>query len=271
MNEQKNFSYIKKVVLGVEYNGKNYHGWQNQPNVRSVQHNVEFALSKIANENIRTFCGGRTDSGVHAIEQVIHFETKSNRSDVSWVYGTNHYLPIDISVKWSRIVDKSFHARFSAVSRTYRYFILNDLVNSAIISENVCYQRKFLDENKMNKASRVLIGEKDFSSFRSSKCQSKSSVKKIRKVQVFRRENYVIIEITANSFLYNMVRNIVGNLIEIGLKKKKINWIEELLYLKDRKKSLKKAESKGLYLMYIEYPQMYNLPVEHKWPLFLPR
>jgi tRNA pseudouridine38-40 synthase len=256
----KSSNRIIKLALGVEYNGSLYSGWQLQSDTRSLQGELERALSEIADHPIKTYCAGRTDSKVHSIGQVVHFETKSIRKEVAWTIGVNSFLPKDISVTWVRPVVKDFHARFSAISRTYRYIIYNASFRSAMLYGRVVHFRSPLDTEKMHRSGQYLLGEKDFSSFRSSKCQSRTAWRKITSLQVKCFSPYIILEVKANSFLHHMVRNIAGSLIEIGRGNKGEEWIQKLLALKDRSKAPATAPPEGLYLVSVDYPRSYNLP-----------
>ncbi|QCI23750.1 tRNA pseudouridine(38-40) synthase TruA [Buchnera aphidicola (Macrosiphoniella sanborni)] len=251
---------IKKFALGIEYNGSSYHGWQMQKNVSSIQEEVERALSKIANHKINIVCAGRTDAGVHSIGQVVHFYTTAKRKKISWLIGTNRYLSRDISVKWVQEVPGNFHSRYSAIARSYRYIIYNNDVRSVFFPNKLYFVHKKLNEKKMFSEAQCLLGEHDFTSFRSIGCQSFSSWRKIIKLNIFRSNNFIIIDIKANSFLYHMVRNIVGSLIEVGANKKKEFWIQELLTKQNRNYAAATAPARGLYLSSIEYPLHFNIP-----------
>ncbi|CAD83185.1 tRNA pseudouridine synthase A [Candidatus Blochmanniella floridana] len=248
---------MQKLVLGVEYDGSMYCGWQKQKCVSSIQSCLEYALSKVSSESILVFCGGRTDSGVHALEQIVHFETQLKCSRSAWTLGVNCHLPNDICVRWVSEVDNSFHARFSAISRRYCYFIYNNRIRSAVFCKRVWSYSRFLDVNKMSKAAQYLLGENDFSVFRSSGSQSCSTNRNIYHLRVIRQGHYVVIDIRANAFLYRMVRNIVGSLVEVGCGNKPVTWILELL--KNYRGSLNRitAPASGLYLVEIKYPRYY--------------
>ncbi|QTM69303.1 tRNA pseudouridine(38-40) synthase TruA [Buchnera aphidicola (Hormaphis cornu)] len=251
-----------KIALGVEYYGNNYHGWQKQNKVISIQEILEIAIAKIANHAIKVICGGRTDKGVHSVGQVVHFKTVSERNEYSWIIGINSYLPKDISIRWVKKVPDFFNARYSAIYRFYRYIIYNSRIRSALFHYNTAnfFQTK-LNIKKMNIAGTLLIGEHDFSSFRSIGCQSKTAWRNISYLNVFREENLVVIDIKANSFLYHMVRNIAGCLIAIGSSKKKMKWVLDLLELKDRKiGGVITAPACGLYLIEIKYPNIFEIP-----------
>lgn len=251
---------IKKFALGIEYNGEYYHGWQRQKKHSSIQEEVEKCLSKIANHKINVICAGRTDSGVHSIGQVVHFKTISVRSEYAWTVGVNTYLSKNISIKWVKEVPDNFNARYSAIGRTYRYIIYNNVCRSSILYEKSNHIYKNLNVFKMHSKAQYLLGEHDFSSFRALGCQSFSSIRKITKINIYRINNFVIIDITANSFLYHMVRNIVGSLIEThSINKKDI--MKDLLNKKNRNYAGPTAPAKGLYLLSIQYPEYFNLPI----------
>ncbi|AZP36316.1 tRNA pseudouridine synthase A [Candidatus Annandia adelgestsuga] len=250
-----------KIALGLEYNGSRYCGWQIQKNKNTIQDKVQYAISKIANQKIKVFCAGRTDAGVHSTGQVIHFETNKIRNEKSWTIGVNNYLPKDITIKWIREVKNNFHARFSALSRRYFYIIYNNIYRPSLIYKNVTHIKHSLNINNMYKSGQLLLGEKNFNSFRSSKCQSKTPWRNVIHFNIIKfYYPYIIFDIKANSFLHHMVRNIMGSIIEIGKGKYPIKWISEILKSKNKKISFIKAKSKGLYLSEIEYPKKFNLP-----------
>jgi len=238
-----------RLALGVEYNGTHFHGWQLQEEgVRTVQGEIERALSIVANHPVRVFCAGRTDAGVHAIEQVIHFETDAVRSDKSWVFGCNVNLPHDVNVLWVKEVSDDFHARFDAVARSYEYRILNTEVRSSLNSDFVLWEPRKIDLEKFKEAAKILVGEHDFSSFRGHLCQAKSPIKNIEFIDIDMRESLIIINIKSNAFLHHMVRNIVGTLLKVGRMEEKPSWVEEVLGKKDRKFAGPTARPEGLYL-----------------------
>ncbi|XBC41946.1 MAG: tRNA pseudouridine(38-40) synthase TruA [Buchnera aphidicola (Kaburagia rhusicola rhusicola)] len=258
-----------KIALGIEYQGSNYHGWQYQKSVSNIQEKLEIALSIVANHSVDIYCAGRTDSGVHSTEQVIHFYTSSIRKYSSWVIGVNRYLPKDISVLWKKRVPEFFHARYSALSRRYRYIIYNYQCRSSIFSKGLYSFYKELNVLKMNRAAKCLIGEHDFTSFRAVDCQSCTPIRRIISLKVFSINRLVVIDITANSFLYRMVRNIVGCLIDIGISKYSEYWMEELLLSRDRKLASPTAKPEGLYLVKVRYPSIFNLPNTSIGPFFI--
>ena len=208
---------MTRIALGVEYDGSNYQGFQKQFEVNSIQQCLEEAVGRIANHKVDIFCAGRTDAGVNATQQVIHFDYLGDKPrDVSsWMRGCNVFLPPDISIKWAKEVPDDFHARFSAFERTYRYIILNSHSRPAILNGGISfYPGRRLDENLMHEAGQYLLGENDFSSFRASECQSKTPFRNVHSLSVTRDRDYIIVEISANAFLHHMVRNIVGDLLE---------------------------------------------------------
>lgn len=254
-----------KIAIGIKYNGSNYSGWQKQEKrINSVQQRLEFALSKIANHMVHVFCAGRTDVGVHAIGQVVHFETDTKRKNLSWIYGANSFLPRDIAVQWTKEVPNNFHARLSALSRRYFYVIYNHHIRPVILHKLVSHVSIPLNVEKMQRAATFLIGEKDFSSFRAYHCQSKTPWRNIMHINIKRCANYILIDIKANSFLYRMVRNIVGSLIQIGCNRKKENWIKDLLNAKNRNFASDTAKPDGLYLVAVQYPHFFYLPCNHE-------
>ena len=234
----------------MEYLGTNFHGWQLQKSgIRTVQQVVEEALSSIANEPIRVFCSGRTDAGVHAIEQIIHFETNVKREDKAWLFGGNVNLPHDVNFKWAKQVNDDFHARFNAHARQYHYKIHNTPVRSALIGSHSLWEPRELNITAMSAAAEYLLGEHDFSSFRGSLCQAKSPIKTIEFVRLTQTDNEILLDIKANAFLHHMVRNIVGTLLKVGRGEKPIEWAQEVLEAKDRKEAGATAPPQGLYFL----------------------
>ncbi len=248
------------IALGVEYLGCRYSGWQRQTHSPSVQACVEQALSQVADSPIEVFCSGRTDAGVHAISQVIHFATEVVRPDKAWVLGGNAHLPVDISILWAKSMPADFHARYSANSRRYRYVIVNRRAKPAILSGLATWIRDELDEKRMHEAAQSLIGEQDFSSFRASSCQASTPFRNVFQVNVSRSGEFVIIDITANAFLHHMVRNIAGSLIEVGRGNYETGHITVLLGLKNRNEAAPTAAPDGLYFYQANYPVKYQIP-----------
>lgn len=258
-----------KYALGIEYDGSCYYGWQRQQDVKSIQQCLEQALSKVANQVISVFCAGRTDTGVHATGQVVHFETDAIRKDVAWTMGVNANLPADIAVRWVKQVDDSFHARFSATARRYRYIIYNHRYRPAILGRGVTHFHLPLDADCMHRAGQYLLGENDFTSFRVVQCQSKSPWRNVKHLNVTRKGSYIIVDIKANAFVHHMVRNIVGSLLEVGCGNQQEKWIAELLSAKDRNLAAATAKAEGLYLVSVDYPDEFGLPGSLLGPLFL--
>ena len=259
-----------KVLLSIQYDGKNYYGWQEQKTPDTVQGKLQEAIYKFCQEKVKIYVAGRTDSGVHALSQYAHFETNTKREESTWLLGLNSHLPDDIRINFVKFISDEFHARFSALSRTYRYIIYNNKIKPCLNRNKVgWYYLHHLDENKMQNAANKLVGEKDFSCFRSAHCQSKSPIKKINDIMVIRKKNFILIDINANSFLYNMVRNIVGSLVLVGSGEKEISWIETVLNSKDRKIAGKQFPPDGLFLINIEYDSKYNLNYEPCFPLVI--
>lgn len=258
-----------KIALGIEYDGSQYFGWQRQQEVVSVQGQLERALSKIANEEIAVFCAGRTDAGVHATGQVVHFETQAIREDVAWTMGVNAHLPKNIAVRWAKPVPDDFHARFSATARRYRYVIYNHRYRPAILGAGVSHYHHPLDEHKMHNAAQYLLGENDFTSFRAAQCQSKTPWRNMQHITVSRQNHYLIVDIKANAFVHHMVRNIVGSLLEVGYGNKPENWLGELLQAKDRTLAAATAKAEGLYLVAVDYPEIFAIPKSDLGPLWI--
>ncbi|MDD1619832.1 MAG: tRNA pseudouridine(38-40) synthase TruA [Methylococcaceae bacterium] len=256
---------MKRIVLGIEYDGTAYAGWQWQEGKRTVQGELQTALSKIANQAVTVICAGRTDAGVHALEQVVHFDTEVERDLRAWMMGGNSQLPDDIRIIWVRPAVGDFHARYSAIARFYRYVILNRPMKSALLRTQAtwCYQP--LDADKMHRAAQSLIGEHDFSSFRAQGCQSLSPNRMMHFIDVYRQDQLVIIDICANAFLHHMVRNITGVLMEIGIGKQPETWTSQLLDIKDRTQAASTAPPYGLHLGAVFYPESYGIS---KHPIF---
>ena len=259
-----------RIALGLEYDGSRYHGWQSQPSGITLQATVEQALARVsghtAGERVAITAAGRTDTGVHATSQVVHFDTGLERSISTWVRGTNAHLPADITVNWAQAVPTDFHARFSATARTYHYRLLNRPTRPAISRVHEGWYHVPLDLAVMRQAARFLMGEHDFSAFRSSECQAKSPVRNITELEITQRGETFHIRITANAFLHHMVRNIVGTLVYIG---KDVHektgrfppqWIEEVLRARDRTRAAPTFSAAGLYLTAVRYDERFRLP-----------
>lgn len=244
----------------IEYDGTAYHGWQSQPHASSVQDALEAALSKVADEPIRTVCSGRTDTGVHAQGQIVHFDTHADRAARNWLLGTNRWLADDIAPQWFVPVPADFHARFHAVARDYRYWIMDRDAPSALWRNRCWHVHKRLDEKAMQKAAQVLVGEHDFSAFRAAACQAKSPVRQVHHLQVTRQGDWVCIDIRANAFLHHMVRNIAGTLAVIGRGEAGVDWVGELLRSRDRRRAGMTAPAGGLVMRRVYYRDDSLLP-----------
>ncbi len=258
---------MDKLVIGIEYEGSAYCGWQRQSHSPSVQEQLEQALSFVADSPVELVCAGRTDTGVHACEQVAHFVTPATRSHRSWLLGANCRLPRDIRILWVSSIEASFHARFSAVARSYRYIIQNSSVPSALFHNKVCWEHKPLDDVIMHRAAQLLLGEHDFSSFRAAGCQAKSPIRHIEQIEVSRQQDMIYLDIRANAFLHHMVRNIAGSLISIGKAEQTIEWIEDVLHQRDRRQAAMTAPATGLYFVRACYPQSFELPQRERKPV----
>lgn len=261
---------MHRIAVGVEYNGAEFNGFQKQKSsANTVQARLEDALSRVANEPVTLVCAGRTDAGVHATGQVIHFDTLALRPLKAWIEGVNTHLPDDIRVKWSTDVGPQFHARFSALSRTYRYLILSAPIRTAILQKQISWTRYALDIELMQRAGERLIGEHDFTSFRAAQCQAASPVRQVMGLRLFRHGRLIVLEITANAFLHHMVRNIAGALMDIGRGARPVSWIAELLAAKNRNLAAPTGHPYGLYLVAVGYPEGFALPKVEPGPLFL--
>lgn len=252
--------HLTRFAIGLEYDGAAFFGWQVQRQEPTVQGVLERALARVADHETRVTCCGRTDTGVHALCQVAHFDTKAERSERSWVLGVNSHLPPAASVLWIRQVDESFHARFTAHARTYRYVILNRWIRPALDAHRVCWQRRPLDAERMHEAAQVLLGEHDFEAFRAAGCQARHAVRDIHAISVARRGSRVVLEVTANGFLYHMVRNLAGSLMAVGAGERPAGWLAEVLRTRDRTQAAPTAPAQGLYFVGARFPAHYGLP-----------
>jgi tRNA pseudouridine38-40 synthase len=249
-----------RIALGVEYDGSRFCGWQTQPEGCGVQDALERALSEIAGETITTVCAGRTDAGVHALGQVVHFDTGVQRPPTAWVRGTNALLPAALAVTWSHAASAEFHARYAAVSRTYRYVLLNRPVRPAAENGRVGWFHTALDVERMRAAAALLLGEHDFSAFRAADCQARTPVRTLTRLDIARRGDLVTFEVRANAFLHHMVRNIIGCLVYVGKGKHPPEWVGTVLAGRDRARAAPTFEAAGLYLSEVEYDPRWGLP-----------
>ena len=251
---------MQRTALLVAYNGEAYHGWQLQnPDIPTVQRDLNVAVNTVADETVTLFCAGRTDTGVHASKQVVHFDAVNPRPDKAWVMGVNAHLPDDISVHWAGAVSSDFDARRTATARHYLYAIHNARVRSALMPGYLTKDHRELDAGLMHEAAQALLGENDFSSFRAANCQSTTPMRNVMAVSVERKGELVIVQIIANAFLHHMVRNIVGSLVRIGRDMESSSWISMLLERRDRTRAGMTAPAHGLYLTGVAYPESFGL------------
>lgn len=250
-----------RIACGVEYDGGRFYGWQRQaPGVRTIQAVIEHALSRVADHPLEVVCAGRTDSGVHATTQVCHFDTTAERSEKAWVMGANTALPPDVALCWARPVASDFHARYSAVSRHYRYVLLDGWRPSALWRARASWYPASLDLAAMRAAAGRLVGEHDFSSFRSAACQAAHAVRRIERIDVERRGRAVVIDVAGNAFLHNMVRIMVGVLLKVGRGEREPAWVDAVLAARDRRHAALTAPPQGLYFVGPRYPARFGLP-----------
>ena len=249
-----------RIALGIEYDGTAYNGWQRQKTGTGVQSLLEKSLAVVANEHIEVTCAGRTDTGVHAAAQVVHFDTTAARSRRSWLLGLNSTLPDDINVTWAEPVDPEFHARFSALSRTYNYQILNRLARSALYRSRAWWIHQAIDVEQMQSAARYLVGEHDFSAFRAAGCQAANATRTVTRIEVRRNDDWIDITVSANAFLQHMVRNITGLLVAVGCGDRPADWAAEVLASRDRRCGGVTAPAHGLTLTGVEYPSKFSIP-----------
>ncbi|MBP9035303.1 MAG: tRNA pseudouridine(38-40) synthase TruA [Pseudomonadales bacterium] len=260
----------RRVALGIEYHGGAYAGWQAQrsPGVPTVQEALEAALSRVADHPVATVCAGRTDAGVHASAQVVHFDTRAARPMRAWVMGVNSLLPADVAVQWAREVGPDFHARFSARYRRYRYLVLTRAQRSALAAGSACLERRPVDAPRMHEAAQCLLGERDFSAFRGAGCQSRTPMRRLERVAVSRAGDLLTIEVEANAFLLHMVRNIAGSLLAVGTGERSAQWLAEVMASRDRTLAAATAPARGLYLVDVGYDACWGLPGQPVGPWF---
>ena len=252
---------MMRFAARVEYDGAGFSGWQVQKSaVRTVQSQVEAALSRVADDTVSVITAGRTDTAVHATHQVVHFESEANRTVTEWQRGANRFLDRDVRLHWVHPVDDTFHARFSALSRSYRFVIHCSTTAPALIRDYVTHEYRPLNAQLMRLAGQALIGEHDFSSFRAAGCQAQSPIRTVLAFELYQKGPYIWFDIKANAFLQHMVRNIAGSLIEVGYGKRSLDWFKRVLSEKDRTRAGVTAEPNGLYLAGVEYPDSFSLP-----------
>ncbi len=270
---------MKRIALGIQYDGRQWQGWQTQPHRKTVQDTLEAALAKFCQQSVVTVCAGRTDSGVHAIEQVVHFDTEAERELFAWVRGLNAFLPATIAVRWAAEVagatqasgaeQDAFHARFSAQARTYHYLIYNHPVRSPLWSGRSGWVFRPLRVEAMQAAAQALIGTHDFSAFRAAECQAHSPVRTMHAITLQRQGELILVTLKANAFLHHMVRNIVGSLIQVGIGNAAEAWVGEVLAARNRDLAAPTFSPDGLYLAKIDYDARWNLPqIDTTTPLF---
>ena len=251
---------MPRVALGIAYDGAPWQGWQTQPGGRTIQDTLESALASFLTHPVATICAGRTDTGVHALEQVIHVDTQVERRLESWVRGVNAHLPPSIRVQWAQVVGSDFHARFSATSRSYIYLLRSHRVASPILHGKVGWTHRPLDVKRMQQAAAHLHGEHDFSAFRSSECQAASPVRRLDTLSVAQHGDFFVFVFRGNAFLHHMVRNLMGALVDVGKGGHEPEWIGELLAQRDRRLAPATFSAAGLYLARAEYPPQFGLP-----------
>lgn len=257
-----------RIALGIEYDGTQFSGWQRQSHSPSVQAALEEALSRVADHPIVIACAGRTDAGVHATHQVVHFDTAAPRPPQAWIRGVNSNLPDAIRVIWMRAVPEDFHARFAAVARVYRYVILSRPVSPALHRRRVAWTRHPLRLAPMRAAAQYLVGEHDFSSYRAVACQARHPVRTVHRLEITRCGDYFYVDVEANAFLHHMVRNIAGVLLSIGAGAHPPQWSEEILQARDRTAGGVTAPAGGLYLVAVRYPDRFAIPECGERPIF---
>ncbi len=250
-----------RIALGVEYDGRAFCGWQSQPGGCGAQDALETALARMAGHPVRVSAAGRTDAGVHALSQVVHFDTEVARPQNAWVRGVNAFLPASIRVHWAQEVDTEFHARFSAERRSYQYWLQVSAVAPAVLAGKVGWYHRRLDVDAMRKAAAMLLGEHDFSAFRAAECQAKSPIKTLYQADLRQHGNFILFEFCASAFLHHMVRNLVGSLVYVGNGNFAPPWMGELLQQQDRTRAAPTFMPDGLYLTGVHYDARWGLPV----------
>lgn len=258
----------KRYAIGLEYDGNDYYGWQKQEQVASIQSAVEAAIGQIANHPVNVVCAGRTDRGVHALQQIIHFDTTAERTDYAWLMGINRFLPSTISAHWIQPVAADFHARFSARARRYAYVLYCGPVRPGLIRQQTTWLHRKIDLPAMQQAATYLLGEHDFASFQGTHCQAKTSIRTVLNIELINNSPLLIVDIKANAFLQHMVRNIVGSLLEVGLGRQPPEWIIEVLAARDRQAAAITAPATGLYFLAVDYPEHFGIPKQMPFAWF---
>lgn len=254
---------MPRMVLHLSYDGRGGSGWQTQPGGIGLQDQLEAALAQIAGHPIATVCAGRTDAGVHAVSQLVHFDTEAARPLQAWIRGVNSHLPAQIAVQGAQLVGDDFHARFQARRRRYHYLIYQSRVRKPMLDGRAAFVYQPLDVARMNEAAQALVGEHDFSSFRSSQCQAKSPVRSMASIRFTQQGELLAIEFIANAFLHHMIRNLVGALFQVGTARQPVAWMAEVLEARDRTMAAATFAADGLYLSGVDYGQTLSLPL---WP-----
>jgi tRNA pseudouridine38-40 synthase len=249
-----------RIAIGIEYSGVAFAGWQRQGHALTIQQAVEEALAKVADHEVAVIAAGRTDAGVHAMQQVAHFDTSADRQMRSWLLGANSNLPSDVALRWAMPASEAFHARFRAIRRRYRYVIHCRLTHSPLYRDRVTWVHQELDVARMALAAAHLLGTHDFSSYRAQECQAKSPVKTVHELRVERRGEFIVLDIEADGFLHHMVRNIAGVLIAIGSGKQEPGWAKEVLDARNRALGGVTARPEGLYFVQPTYPDEFAIP-----------
>jgi len=257
---------LSRIALGLSYSGQNYEGWQSQLSGKTVQDHLEHALKAFAQSPIKTLCAGRTDAGVHALQQVVHFDAPLYRDLNAWVRGTNRYLPSDVAIQWAQEMPSDFHARACARSRRYSYLLLQSAVRPSIEHQRVGWMAKPIKMSAMQEAARLLLGTHDFTSFRASQCQALSPIKTLMHLNITQKTSgpshaYYRFDFEANAFLHHMIRNMIGCLVQVGIGAQEPQWIEEVIRARDRKAAAPTFSAEGLYFLGPCYDAHWNLPV----------
>ncbi|WP_207004719.1 tRNA pseudouridine(38-40) synthase TruA [Trinickia mobilis] len=252
-----------RIALGIQYDGTAFCGWQSQPHGKTVQDELERALREFAQAPLSTVVAGRTDTGVHGLGQVVHFDTDLDRAEFSWVRGTNAFLPETVAVQWAKVVPETFHARFSAFERTYYYALYVNPVRSPMLAGRAGWTHTPLDVEAMRAAAACLIGEHDFSAFRSSECQAKTPVKHLYEIDIRAQGDLIHFRFRANAFLHHMVRNLMGCLVAVGRGRYPVAWLSEVLASRDRNRAAPTFMPEGLYLAHVGYPETFAVPPTH--------